>query len=112
MAKLKEGAVQDARGRWRYQDVEFIAEVVSKGTGADDYGPKLRAYSTAGVPVYLIADPYLGRCHLYTRPKDPAGYRSELTVDFGTPVDLTTTLLGMTLPTASFPREAESRQPG
>ncbi|SCK30087.1 hypothetical protein H181DRAFT_02391 [Streptomyces sp. WMMB 714] len=46
------------------------------------------------MPVHLIADPYLGRCHLCTRPKDPAGYRGELTVDFGTPVDLTSTLLG------------------
>lgn len=105
VAKLADGARPNEQGRWRYEDIEFIAEVISKGTGANDYGPKLRAYAAAGVPVYLIADPYVGRCHLYTQPKDPADYASELTVDFGSPVDLTTTLLGMTLATTDFPRE-------
>lgn len=40
MAKLRDGAVQDSRGRWRFEDVEFIAEVISKGTALNDYGPK------------------------------------------------------------------------
>lgn len=39
VAKLREGATKDDEGRWRYQDVEFIGEVVSKGTARSDYGP-------------------------------------------------------------------------
>lgn len=108
VAKLSDSATRDEQGRWRHQDIEFIAEVVSRGTGQNDYGPKLRAYALAGVPVYVIADPYVGRCHVYTEPKGHAGYRSELTVDFGTPVDLTATPLAMTLPTEGFPRETRA----
>lgn len=54
---------------WSYEDVEFVAEVISKGTAANDYGPKKAAYATAEVPVYVIADPCQGRCHIYTAPK-------------------------------------------
>ncbi|RAJ65646.1 putative restriction endonuclease [Streptomyces sp. Amel2xB2] len=104
VAKLRDAASPGEDGRWRYQDIEFVAEVISRGTGQNDYGPKLRTYAAAGVPVYLIADPYVGRCHLCTQPKGTA-YRTELTVDFGTPVDLTATPLAMTLPTAGFPRD-------
>lgn len=39
VAKLCEGAEPDAGERWRHQDVEFVAAVISKGTGANDYGP-------------------------------------------------------------------------
>ncbi|MBW1601520.1 Uma2 family endonuclease [Streptomyces sp. JJ66] len=104
LTKVRSGAEADARGRLSPADLEFVLEVISRGTAANDYGPKLRVYAAAGVPVYLIADPYVGRCHVYTQPKDGA-YRSELTVDFGEPLDLTHTVLGMTLATDRFPRE-------
>jgi Uma2 family endonuclease len=104
VAKLRDRAVQTPQGGWYYQDVEFIAEVISKGTAHNDYGPKKTAYALAEVPVYLVADPYQGKCHVYTQPKD-GDYRSELTVAFGTEVDMTTTLLGLTLKTDEFPRD-------
>ncbi|MFF0063661.1 Uma2 family endonuclease [Streptomyces sp. NPDC005279] len=101
---LAEGAVKTQSGNWRYEDVQFVAEVISRSTGTNDYGPKLAAYAAAEVPVYLIADPYTGKCHVHTQPKE-GSYISELTVDFGASLDLTGTPLGLTLTTGEFPRD-------
>ncbi|MER0446371.1 Uma2 family endonuclease [Streptomyces sp. Edi4] len=97
-------AVEHGTRRFVHDDVEFVAEVVSKGTGANDYGPKRTAYAEAEIPVYLIADPYQGKCHLYTEPKE-GDYTSELQVSFGTDIDLTRTVVGLVLTTDEFPRE-------
>ncbi|MFD5627939.1 Uma2 family endonuclease [Streptomyces sp. NPDC127072] len=101
---VAEGAEKNSRGLWRYQDVEFVAKVVSKGTGQNDYGLKKAAYAVAEVAVYLIADPYQGKCHLFTQPKGD-DYTTETTVTFGTDVDLTGTHVGLTLNTDEFPRD-------
>jgi Uma2 family endonuclease len=101
---IAEDAKLDDKGRWRYQDVEFIAEVISADTAANDYGPKKDAYAVAGVPVYLIVDPYTGTWHLYTLPKD-GKYRGELSLDFGDDIDLTDTPVGLLLRTDEFPRD-------
>ncbi|GHJ39913.1 Uma2 family endonuclease [Streptomyces sp. TS71-3] len=101
---LVDGAVKSEEGRWRHQDVEFVAEVISKDTARNDYGPKLAAYAAAEVPVYLIADPYQGRCHVYTQPKDGT-YISDLSIAFGADVDLSDTAVGLVLHTADFPRD-------
>jgi Uma2 family endonuclease len=99
---MAEGAAKTEGGRWRHEDVEFVAEVISKGTAANDYGPKKAAYAKAEVPVYLIADPYQRRCHVYTHPKGD-DYATETKVDFGDDVDLTDTVVGLTLTTDEFP---------
>ncbi|MEU0596716.1 Uma2 family endonuclease [Streptomyces sp. NPDC006393] len=104
VALLKDSAKKDETGHWRYQDVVFVAEVISEGTAANDYGPKRIAYSRAEVPVYLIADPYLGRCHVYTDPKD-GDYAEPRKVDFGTDIDLTGTVIDLVLKTDRFPRD-------
>ena len=101
---IAEGAAKDSKGRWHYRDVVFAAEVISKRTGANDYGSKKTTYAEAGVPVYLIADPYTGRCHVFTEPKD-GDYLTELTVSFGKELDLTDTVVGLTLRTDEFPRD-------
>ncbi|MCQ1577298.1 Uma2 family endonuclease [Streptomyces parvus] len=101
---LSPDAVKGEDGRWRYQDIEFVAEVISKATAANDYGIKKAVYATAGVPVHLIVDPYTGTWHLHTLPKEDE-YRSVLSLDFGTPVDLTSTVVGLTLATDAFPRD-------
>ncbi|GGM03110.1 hypothetical protein GCM10010129_53100 [Streptomyces fumigatiscleroticus] len=103
VAKIRDGAEQDDRGLWRYEDVEFIAEVISQQTAVNDYGPKKDAYAQAGVPVYLIADPYVGKCRLFTHPKD-GEYLVETCTSYGTEADLTTTGLRLTLPTGKFAR--------
>lgn len=104
VAKLCDSAQPEGEEHWRHQDVEFVAEVVTRGTERNDYGPKKTAYALAGVPVYLIADPYQRRCHLYTEPED-GDYARELTVAFGVELDLKETPLGITLPTDRFPSD-------
>ncbi|WP_405615461.1 Uma2 family endonuclease [Streptomyces sp. NBC_00076] len=104
VALLSASAVKDDEGRWRHEDVEFVAEVISRGTAANDYGPKKTAYALAEVPVYLIADPYQGKCRLYLSPKGD-DYGIETKVAFGDDVDLTDTVVGLTLETDDFPRD-------
>ena len=107
---LAEGATRNGDGRWRCEDVVFIAEVISRRTAGNDYGPKKDAYAAAGVPVYLIVDPYTGEWHLHTLPKD-GEYCSNLSLDFGTVVDLTQTPVGIKLTTDEFPREGGALKP-
>ncbi|WP_052865171.1 Uma2 family endonuclease [Streptomyces niger] len=102
--KLSGTAGRDTQGRHRYQDVEFVLEVISRETAGSDYGAKKAAYAAGAVPVYLIADPCTARWHLFTLPRN-GEYRSRLSLDFGEPVDLTDTVLGMTLATDRFPRD-------
>ncbi|WP_413801385.1 Uma2 family endonuclease [Streptomyces iranensis] len=104
VVKVAEGVEKTPQGRWCCEDIEFVAEVISRDTAANDYGPKRAAYAEAEVPVYLIVDPYKKECRLYTQPKDGA-YHVESTIDFGVPVDLTGTVVDLTLKTDEFPRD-------
>ncbi|MEU8931419.1 Uma2 family endonuclease [Streptomyces sp. NPDC048409] len=102
MAPQRDTRWEIIAGLWRHQDVEFVAEVISRSTAANDYGLKKAAYAQAEVPVYLIADPYQRRCHVYTNPKGD-DYATETKVGFGDEVDLTATAVGLTLKTDEFP---------
>ncbi|WP_414506429.1 Uma2 family endonuclease [Streptomyces sp. NEAU-L66] len=101
---LAENATKNDKGQPRYEDIEFVAEVISQSTGKNDYGPKKKAYALAEVPVYMIADPYLGRCRVFTDPQD-GDYKIDTTIAYGTPVDLTHTVVGITFSTEEFPRD-------
>lgn len=101
---VAERSVKDEKGRWRYQDVEFVAEVISKDTAPNDYGRKKTAYATAEVPVYVIADPYKGTCYIYTGPKE-GDYVTRTKADFGDDLDLTGTVVDLVLKTDEFPRD-------
>ncbi|MGW2701024.1 Uma2 family endonuclease [Streptomyces sp. NPDC001340] len=104
IAMLKDSAKPDDKDHWRYQDVQFVAEVISEGTAPNDYGRKKTAYALAEVPLYVIADPYQGRCFVYTDPKD-GDYENRTPVDFGTDIDLTGTVVDLVLKTDDFPRD-------
>ncbi|MFE4408802.1 Uma2 family endonuclease [Streptomyces sp. NPDC056821] len=101
---LAESARKDEKGHWRPGDVELVAEVISQGTARNDHGPKKDAFAAAGVPVYLIVDPYTGTWHLHTLPKD-GEYRGVLSLDFGDEIDLNDTPVGLVLKTDEFPRD-------
>ncbi|WP_407287686.1 Uma2 family endonuclease [Streptomyces sp. BP-8] len=101
---ITEGSAKDERGRWHYDSIDFVAEVISKDTAVNDYGPKKDAYAAAEVPVYVIADPYAGRCRVFTDPQD-GDYKDDITVPYGDPIDLTATVVGLTISTAEFPRD-------
>ncbi|WP_171170360.1 Uma2 family endonuclease [Streptomyces sp. I05A-00742] len=104
LAKIADEATPNGKGRFSPSDVELVVEVISQGTAVNDYGPKKQTYAEADVPVYVIVDPYAAQCHVFTSPKADA-YRSEVTVDFGDPIDLTCTPLGLTISTDKFPRD-------
>ncbi|MEV6161328.1 Uma2 family endonuclease [Streptomyces sp. NPDC052052] len=101
---LREDAPKDTKGNLLFVGVEFVAEVISKETVANDYGPKKDAYAAAGVPVYLIVDPYSGECHVFRNAVNGV-YGSKLSVLFGTDIDLTDTPVGLVLHTGEFPRD-------
>ena len=101
---MTEDATKTESGHWCCEDVMFVAEIISRSTGQNDYGPKKTAYATAEVPVYVVADPYQGRCHLYTDPKD-GDYEVETIVPFGKDLDLTGTVVDLVLRTDEFPRD-------
>ncbi len=86
------------------EDVGFVAEVISRKTAANDHGPEKDACAAAGVPVYLIVDPYTGRRRLHSEPKD-GEYRGEPSPGFGDGIDLTGTVVGLVLETGEFPRD-------
>ncbi|CAL9306967.1 Uma2 family endonuclease [Streptomyces sp. SudanB182_2057] len=104
VALLKDSAHMDDAGHWQHQDVEFVAEVISKGTAANDYGPKKAAYAAAEVPLYLVVDPYKGMCYVYTQPKEN-DYITRTKVAFGEDIDLTGTVIDLVLKTDGFPRD-------
>ncbi|WKX72870.1 Uma2 family endonuclease [Streptomyces sp. XD-27] len=104
LVALREGTQKDSKGLRAPQDIEFLLEVISRGTSANDYGSKKATYAEVGVPTYMIADPYTGRCHVFSHPKD-GEYRRQLRVDFGLPIDLTNTAAGIKLSTDEFPRD-------
>lgn len=107
---LSKDARRDDAGRWRCEDVGFVAEVVSQSTAENDYGPKKAIYAYCGVPAYLVVDPYRRLCHLYTEPEQAeseddrllSGYASDLTVKYGLPMDLSGTPAEIKLATAEF----------
>lgn len=94
----------DDKGRWHYEDVEFIAEVISKDTASNDYGTKKTAYALAEVPVYLIVDPYTAEWHLHALPQD-GKYHSAVSFSFGEEIDLAETAVGLVLKSDEFPRD-------
>lgn len=109
MSVTAEGAVENGKGLWRYQDVEFLAEVISRGTAADDHGLKKTAYAEAEAPVCLIADPCQRRCHVCTNPRgDDCATGTK--AGFGDEADLTSTAVGLTLKTDEFPTDQPRTQ--
>ncbi|MGA5342324.1 Uma2 family endonuclease [Streptomyces variabilis] len=96
-------SAKNSKGRWRREDVVLIAEVISQKAADNDHGPKRDAYAAAGVPVYLIVDPYSGEWRLHTLPKD-GEYHSSVCFDFCIEIDLTRTVVGLVLKTDDFPR--------
>lgn len=104
LAMIAEGAVPNDEDRFSSRDVEFVLEVVSPGTGTNDYGPKLTVYAETGVPVYLIVDPSAERCRVLTEPGG-GRYARDLTAAFGKSLDLSATPAELTVVTDSFPSE-------
>ncbi|MDJ1138374.1 Uma2 family endonuclease [Streptomyces iconiensis] len=78
--------------------IELAGEIVSPSSVENDYLAKTAAYAAAGIPVYLILDPYTRRALCYSRPADGA-YRSREEFSYGE---------ALTLPLPSGPVELDT----
>ncbi|AOW86901.1 Uma2 family endonuclease [Streptomyces olivaceus] len=81
----------------------LVVEVVSKTSVIRDYTIKRSIYAAGRVPAYLIVDPIMAQCVLFTVPtgdRDDADYQGQLTVKFGDPLPLD--ILGIELDTTDF----------
>ncbi|GAA1917968.1 Uma2 family endonuclease [Streptantibioticus ferralitis] len=76
--------------------IEAAFEVVSPSTGSRDYGLKVGAYARAGIPLYIIADPYAAQLVVQHKPIDgeyayrnivPYGEKAEVPGDLPLAID-------------------------
>lgn len=82
--------------------IELVIEVVSPSSVRHDYEVKDRAYATAGIPNYLIFDPYQACCTTLWNPaKD--GYLGRDRIPYGTPVTVKSSLGTLTVETDELP---------
>ncbi|HEV3171967.1 MAG TPA: Uma2 family endonuclease [Actinocrinis sp.] len=69
--------------------IEIVVEIISKGTGVVDYQVKTGVYARAGIPEYVIFDPYTRQATRYAQPED-GKYRINKVFDYGEAVQLDT----------------------
>jgi Uma2 family endonuclease len=82
--------------------IELAVEVVSPSSVRHDYEVKNRAYAAAGIPNYLIFDPYQACCTTLWNPaKD--GYLGRDQISYGTPVTVKLSLGTFTIETDELP---------
>ncbi|ANP49058.1 Uma2 family endonuclease [Streptomyces griseochromogenes] len=83
---------------------ELVVEVTSKSNARHDRVSKPAAYATAGIPLYLLVDPWAPggpTATLYGEPKGE-GYRTLSAVKFGDPIKLPEPF-DVTIDTGEFP---------
>jgi Uma2 family endonuclease len=82
--------------------IELVVEVVSPRSVRHDYEVKDRAYAAAGIPNYLIFDPYQASCTTLWNPAGD-GYLGRDRIPYGTPVTVKTSLGALTVETGELP---------
>ncbi|CAM5415245.1 Uma2 family endonuclease [Streptomyces aurantiogriseus] len=100
---IERGAGPDQGTYMPAEVVTALVEVVSKTSADRDYGVKRAMYAASGVPVYLIIDPIMAHCVLFTEPEgtgEEAEYQVQRTSKFGCPVPMEH--LGIELDTTGF----------
>lgn len=83
--------------------VTALVEVVSEASVERDYGVKRAIYAASGVPTYLIIDPIMAHCVLFTEPKgsgEEAEYHAQRMSKFGCAVPMD--CLGLEVDTTGF----------
>ncbi|MGI5273876.1 Uma2 family endonuclease [Nonomuraea sp. CA-218870] len=65
----------------------LLVDVVSAGNAYDDHVIKPMGYAPAGVPLYLVVDPFQRLLKLHSRP-EPGGYACETVEPVGAPLPL------------------------
>ncbi|MFJ5552244.1 Uma2 family endonuclease [Streptomyces sp. NPDC093225] len=112
---VERGAVPGSGRLMPAQVISLLVEVVTESTADRNYGVKRSLYASAGIPAYLIVDPFEAACLLLTQPGGTGGeadYQQRLTQDFGDPLPLD--VLGIELDTSEFgtlPKFKRHRRP-
>lgn len=65
----------------------LLVDVVSAGNAYDDHVVKPMGYAPAGVPLYLVVDPFQQLLKLHSEP-EPSGYARETVEPVGAPLPL------------------------
>ncbi|MET7828685.1 Uma2 family endonuclease [Streptomyces sp. NPDC005386] len=83
---------------------QLVVEVTSKSNARHDRVSKPAAYAAAGIPLYLLVDPWAPEGAAVTLFGDPKGevYRPLSTVKFGEPIKLPTPF-DLVIETSEFP---------
>ncbi|PWI46075.1 Uma2 family endonuclease [Streptomyces sp. ICBB 8177] len=87
------------------EGIHAAFEVVSPTTRERDYGLKVGAYARAGIPLYVIADPYDARLVVHHRPID-GQYAYRQMVPYGEKADVPGDL-PFTIDTSTLPVDGE-----
>lgn len=82
--------------------IELAVEVVSPSSVRNDYEVKNRAYARAGIPHYLIFDPFRAECVKLWNP-GPEGYRGRDTFPYGGTIIVQAGIGKLMIDTADFP---------
>nr|WP_246422027.1 Uma2 family endonuclease [Nocardiopsis mwathae] len=81
---------------------ELAIEVVSPGGVQRDYNDKVEFHASAGVPIYMIFDPYEGVCATMWTPESGT-YRDRRIDDYGSTITAPAPLSDVKIETAQLP---------
>jgi hypothetical protein len=103
-------AVEEAKNLSKYSHdlVELAVEVVSPSSVRNDYEVKVKRYAEAGIPVYLIFDPYRAECTALWN-LGAGGYQGRDTIPYGKPVSVETPVGRLLVETAGLPVDPSGR---
>ncbi|MBB1257399.1 Uma2 family endonuclease [Streptomyces alkaliterrae] len=88
--------------------IHLVVEIVSPSSVRNDYEVKDREYARAGIPAYLIFDPYRAHCVTHWNP-GPDGYRGRDTIAYGDTVSVKTPLGELSFDTTELPVDPGAR---
>ncbi|MFF1902191.1 Uma2 family endonuclease [Kitasatospora sp. NPDC058218] len=110
VALVAPGARPGARGRFGWRDLEAVLEAVPRSQQDDDFVRKHRFFAECGIPLYVLVDPAVAVCTVYSAPQPAGTYREAERVPFGNDVFLPLAERTLVLRTDDFP--VESPTPG
>jgi Uma2 family endonuclease len=104
LAILYPGAALNQRGRYDWQDLEVVLEVVSKTSQDNDFVKKVALYASCSVPLYVVVDPMTAVCTVHSSPDGDGAYAESSVVAFGDDLVLPLGSGEIVIKTDEFPR--------
>ncbi|MBB1244074.1 Uma2 family endonuclease [Streptomyces durbertensis] len=108
LAVLPAEALDRNQSAYPARVVRLAISVATTDAFTVDYEVKDREYARAGIPAYLIFDPYRAHCVAHWNP-GPDGYRGRDTIAYGDTVSVKTPLGELTFDTTELPVDPAAR---